>query len=465
MLPEENRKYFNDFRPVLHYSVPSAWMNDPNGLICHEGYYHLYYQYYPGGMEHGPMHWGHARSRDLVRWEECGTALSPDEKGEIFSGSMVYDQNNSCGLGKKDKGPLVAVFTQHKTDGAGSVTQTQSLAVSEDGGNSFVKFKGNPVLCDSSRDFRDPKIIRCETEQKYIMALAKGRSICFYDSFDLIHWRCLSAFEEENREEEDVWECPDLLCFPLENGVQKWVLLFSVSTKGHEGDKVVYYTGTFDGVRFVPDRDSRRLILDFGSDHYAAVTFADTGERKLMIGWMNNWRYAHRIPAASFRGSMTFPRELRLELTDAGYRLYQQPAGELSRVLSRKNSLRGYKGPVALSGRPCMIRIKTDSPDMRIVIGNNRKHFEVRIGPDRRSVSLDRRQCDPGLGGEALDRRRGVVEREVEKITLLLDANSVEVFVNDGEAAGTMLCFWEEPFKEMLLSGEAQTVEVFESVL
>jgi sucrose-6-phosphate hydrolase SacC (GH32 family) len=91
--------YEESYRPQIHFSPPANWMNDPNGMVYYEGEYHLFYQYYPDSTVWGPMHWGHAISTDLVRWQHLPVALAPDSVGLIFSGSAVVDWNNTSGFG------------------------------------------------------------------------------------------------------------------------------------------------------------------------------------------------------------------------------------------------------------------------------------------------------------------------------------------------------------------------------
>src|SRR5690606_28889611 len=100
-------------RPQFHFSPKTSWMNDPNGMVYHNGIYHLFFQYHPDSTIWGPMHWGHATSRDLVHWEEQPIALYPDSLGTIFSGSAVVDKDNTAGFGNN---ALVAIFTHHNPD-------------------------------------------------------------------------------------------------------------------------------------------------------------------------------------------------------------------------------------------------------------------------------------------------------------------------------------------------------------
>ena len=79
-------------RPEFHLCSRVGWMNDPNGFCHYNGMYHLFYQYYPYESKWGPMHWGHAVSRDLLHWEHLPAALAPDEiydRDGCFSGSAL----------------------------------------------------------------------------------------------------------------------------------------------------------------------------------------------------------------------------------------------------------------------------------------------------------------------------------------------------------------------------------------
>lgn len=154
------------YRPLLHFSPEKNWMNDPNGLVYVDDTYHLYFQHNPSGTRWGNMSWGHATSTDLLHWEEQPLAIPQtfDSEGraieDIFSGSVVVDESNSSGFGTAGDPPLVAIYTsaytaEHPTH-AGK--QAQSLAYSNDGGYTWTKYEGNPVLDRDSANFRDPKV-------------------------------------------------------------------------------------------------------------------------------------------------------------------------------------------------------------------------------------------------------------------------------------------------------------------
>ena len=291
------------FRPSYHFTPPSGWMNDPNGLIYHAGEYHLFYQHFPRGTTWGPMHWGHAVSRDLLHWHDLPIALAPDKLGFIFSGSVVHDGSQ-----------LVAIFTHHGD------SQVQSLAFSADRGRTWSKYAANPVLASAVfRDFRDPKVIWHAPTKSWVMTLAAGDRILFYGSSNLKQWRPLSEFGaggDGAHGEGRTWECPDL--FPLtHDGVTHWVLIVSVNGDGgpNGGSGTQYFLGRFNGTHFI-NANARTTVkwLDYGRDNYAAVTYSGRlpGDRVVAQGWLTNWIYANEVPTEGWRSGMTLPRSLHL---------------------------------------------------------------------------------------------------------------------------------------------------------
>jgi fructan beta-fructosidase len=355
-------------RPALHFTPPFGWMNDPNGLVFFDGEYHLFYQCYPGGfaigdrfndpLKWGPMHWGHAVSRDLVHWEHSPVAITPLERlenGEVigmaFSGCVVIDWDNTAGFNHGNQPAMIAVYTQCDTIPMGN--QRQGLAYSRDRGRTWQQYAGNPVLRNPDRvDFRDPKVFWHKASRAWVMALAAKDQILFYRSRDLKQWDYLSSFGSDPGPGQgargEPWECPDLFELPVKAGTKafdssqqtaatasRWVLLVSVAKNAANGGSgTQYFIGHFDGTRFVNDNpDDCILWLDYGRDFYAAVTWEGhpkNASERIVLGWMSNWDYAQDVPAVDYRSAMAVARRLSLSSTEQGLRLTSLPVEQVS---------------------------------------------------------------------------------------------------------------------------------------
>ncbi|XVV07477.1 glycoside hydrolase family 32 protein [Actinosynnema sp. CA-248983] len=264
-------------RPQFHFTPERNWMNDPNGLVYHEGEYHLFYQYNPNGDTWGDMSWGHAVSPDLVRWRELPLAIPHDDTEMVFSGSAVVDHGNTTGFGTAEDPAMVAIYTSHyKADGR----QAQSLAYSTDNGRTWTKYAGNPVLDIGSREFRDPKVQWHDGRWLMTVSLSVEHKVRFYSSPDLKTWTHLSDFGPQGAVG-GVWECPDL--FPLavdgDPNRVKWVLVVNLSPGGIAGGSAAqYFVGDFDGTRFTPDDDGSHtpptgvVLADFEGADYGSWT-------------------------------------------------------------------------------------------------------------------------------------------------------------------------------------------------
>lgn len=318
-------------RHKIHFTCPKGWCNDPNGLIFIDGTYHLFYQHYPYDTKWGPMHWGHAVSDDLLTWENLDIALYPSENDWCFSGCSVLDKENVSSLGTAEKPALLLFYTNHNSKNG---EQNQHLAFSTDYIH-FEKYNKNPVIKNNfgtsgfKKDFRDPKIIKFD-DTSYIMVLSAGKKIEFYTSSNLTDWKENGSFYPGEYGIEGICECPDLIRFNTEDGV-KFVLSMSMIHSGTEEKSMQYFTGFFDGKNFVADiRDDYPLMLDYGEDNYAAVTFSGT-EEPVMIGWGENWEKAKANNAEVWFGKMTLARKLSLKKAGDLYHLVQKPVVQINK--------------------------------------------------------------------------------------------------------------------------------------
>jgi fructan beta-fructosidase len=289
---------------------------------------------------------GHAQSKDLFHWKEMPIALYPDSLGYIFSGSAVADVNNTSGFGKNGLIPLVAIFTNHDPKGEKSGRndfQNQSLAYSLDDGKTWTKYEGNPVLRNTGiKDFRDPKVMWFEQQKKWVMTLATQDHITFFSSKDLKAWKQESEFGKERGTHGGVWECPDL--FPLTlNGKKYWVLVVNINPGGPNGGSATqYFVGDFDGQAFKPI-DQKIRWVDFGPDEYAGITWSNTGNRKIFLGWMSNWNYANQVPTVKWRNAMTIPRELALKNINGDIILASEPVKEIEGIAIKPVAINANK--------------------------------------------------------------------------------------------------------------------------
>lgn len=314
------------YRPLVHFTPPFGWLNDPNGLVYKDGEYHLFYQYHPTDSVWGPMHWGHAVSRDLLSWTHLPIALAPDALGVCFSGTAMVDKGDKSGLFDGNDG-LLAYYTI--TADNALFNQSQGLAYSSDNGRHWTKYTGNPVVANPGfEDFRDPKVFWHEQTQAWIMLTTVGQQIAIYRSMDAKTWLFSSFFgEDHGAHDERAWECPDLFEISIEGSKKtRWVLIVGVQRCAYSGGSgTQYFVGQFDGEQFINENTPDTVLwLDYGRDFYATQTWSDipaADGRRIEISWMSNWLYANQVPTQSWRSAMTIPQELTLKETPDGLRL------------------------------------------------------------------------------------------------------------------------------------------------
>ncbi len=495
-MAEENHYYQEPHRPQFHFSPDSMWMNDPNGMAYYEGEYHLFYQHHPESTVWGPMHWGHAVSKDLIHWEHLPIALYPDNLGYIFSGSAVIDWHNTSGLGEPGRPPMIAIFTHHDPEGAQAQQtdyQVQSIAYSLDKGRSWAKYEGNPVLPNPGiNDFRDPKVFWHEATQHWVMILAAGDHIKIYNSPNLIDWAYQSSFGQGIGGHGGVWECPDL--FPLQvAGDTTWAMLLSINPGAPNGGSgTQYFLGSFDGRAFTmhpafaekvaaDTASGNPFWIDYGRDNYAGVTWSDIPDkdrRRIFIGWMSNWDYANVVPTQRWRSAMTLPRALSLKNTPQGQLLCAQPVRETAAIAAGKTAI-----PIqTVNGRLDLSRLlESPSPTLQLRLqlswpaGAQPERIELafangqgeayRIWLEGDTFYADRSQAgatdfEKGFGRTATAPRW--LTGNTLDLEIWLDVASIELFADGGATNMTEIFFPGSPFGRATLMVEGGSLKLTE---
>ena len=489
------------YRPSYHFTPLYGWMNDPNGMVYKDGEYHLYFQYNPYGSKWGNMHWGHAVSKDLIHWEHLDPAIARDPVGHIFSGSSVVDKKNTAGFGKN---AIIAIYTNNSSVNHDEV---QCIAYSNDNGRTFTKYEGNPVLTpfDGLKDFRDPKVFWYEKGKCWYMIVSADKETRFYKSKNLKKWTYVSAFGKGLGQQPCQYECPDFFQLPVNGDKKKmkWVMTMNINPGcWFGGSATEYFVGDFDGKKFTcPDANEVKW-LDWGKDHYATVTFSNTGDRVLGITWMSNWQYANLTPFKQNRGANGLPRELKLYEKNGKYYISEDVAPEVYAL--RKDTKNVADASVSdekmLAGVAANMEgafeIEADvTPDANgiagIEISNNKRertliYFDMKQGKvvmDRTESGLTDfgKQAVPHDIELAWDKQRAAEGKEPARIAnsinykndfalatwaplslcedgkktyhvdIFVDKSSVELFVDGGRIAMTNLVFPVAPYENVKL--------------
>lgn len=458
-IANHRHKVVNQYRGKLHLLPPIGWMNDPNGFVYFKGEYHLFYQFHPYDSIWGPMHWGHAKSRDLVHWEELPVVLAPSE---------TYDQNgcfSGSALVVDDR--LVLIYTGHVEAGEERI-ETQCIATSKDG-IVFDKYVGNPVISQEQiqriadiTDFRDPKMFKYGNIYYTVVASKTADSrgqILLFESTDGFNWQFKSVLLEGNQEEGIMWECPDL--FELDG---KWVLMISpIEMKRQQYqywniNSTLVFIGEIDWKigRFKVEHQHE---VDGGLDFYAPQTCVnDTGERYL-VAWMQMWN--RTIPSHElghgWSGMMTLPRKLSIKNNC----LYQEIPRSLFQQLD-------VQGKIILSDKEAVLRLENSVRqqqyirleleqlgDFELQYAKNEHNQFIKIAYSQKNQILEFSRV--GVGYAIKGKEEPYSDTRYMRLTslnepfileLARDTNSLELFINGQTMSMT---FYEKKFAHDLV--------------
>lgn len=434
------------YRPVYHHTPAWGWMNDPNGMFYKDGVWHLYFQYNPYGSQWENMTWGHSTSTDLIHWTFQGAPIEADAWGTIFSGSAVVDHNNTAGFGK---GAVVAMYTS-----AGE-NQTQSIAYSNDNGQTFTKYDGNPVLTSNTPDYRDPHVFWNEDIKRWNMIMAEGQHMDIYSSADLKEWKLESQFGAEYGNHGGVWECPDLMKMKVRGTDQyKWMLLCNINPGGPFGGSATqYFVGQFDGHKFTCESAPEvTKWMDYGKDHYATVTFDNAPDgRRVAMAWMSNWQYANQVPTMQYRSANSVPLDLDLYEYQGQTYCGVTPSPEFAAARPKKAT------KTLTEACEMVVTLKGNAT---ITLANDKGEQVVMTYDEKsRTFAMDRTKSgQKEFSDDFAALTVAPVHGKLSQLRLFIDRSSIEAFDADGKMAMTNLVFPTKPYNKVLVKGKAKYV-------
>ena len=431
-------------RPRYHFLPPSAWMNDPNGLIYWKGNYHLFYQYVPNDPPWERKHWGHAASSDLVHWIDLPIALTPTPGGPDQDGCF-------SGCAVNHNGVPTLIYTGVRGD-----QQLPCVATSPDDLVTWQKYTGNPVIATPPQEldlfaFRDHTLWK-EGNIWYQLIGAGikgvGGTVLLYRSANLLEWEYMHPFYTGDRNSTvpvwtgSMWECPDF--FPLGN---KYVLVVSVfdESRFREGaykeslHYAVAFVGDYTNHTFTPMTQS---IIDYGGYYYAPQTMLDPKGRRLQFGWLWEGRSDEAQWTAGWSGVMSLPRVLSLS-TDNMLRF--EPASELKQLRGKHWQLKDFSIPP--TSITYLREMQGDCLEIQvefILDEATEVGIGVRCAPDGAEQTFIR--YDRLHGMLLIDRQQSSLSEEVEQdirsgplalaaneslfLHIFLDCSVIEVFAN-----------------------------------
>jgi len=416
--PGEENLYKERLRPQFHFSTRRGWNNDPNGLVYHDGEYHLFYQHNPYGWDYGSdanKAWGHAISTDLVHWKEIGDAIYPDNLGGIYSGSAVVDKLNTTDFQSSDEKPIICIYTSAggKTPWSKDKPFTQSIAFSNDRGRTFTKYSGNPVQDLIEPMNRDPKVIWHEPSNQWVIVLYLEESVMgFFTSKDLKSWKLQSKYGREN-----LHECPELFQLAIDGNQQnkKWILY---AGNGR------YDIGQFDGKKFIPE--TKEIEFCYGNCFYASQTFNNVPEedgRRIQMAWGLS-----PMPDMPFNQQMLFPVELTLRTTEDGLRMFAQPIDEIKNIYG-KNWI--YQEKIIEEGHHSIMEENVDYGLYDISVEfefGSAERFGLLIKNIQITYDINEQKLYCQERYAPLKPMDGRI-----KLRILVDRTTLEIFANDGQ--------------------------------
>ena len=458
LMPGQTATYDQPYRPQIHFSPRHNWTNDPNGLVYFPRRIPFVLPIQSVWRRMGPHELGTCRKQGSVALARIASRSSREADGVmIFTGSVVVDRETRVALWSP--GNSSDRYFQHREIAIplNGHRQTQNIAYSLDNGRNWTSYAGNPVLDLHMSDFRDPSVSWNEQARSWVMAvsLPKEHKVRFYSSPNLKEWTQLSDFGPEGDVGGD-WECPDLLRIPSENDKESvWALKVGLNPgapQGGSGEQ--YFLGSFDGKSFrTLTEPGAHGWTNYGKDDYCAISYNDMpkGDKPVLIGWMNNWQYAAKVPTSPWRGQMSLPRQLSFVRDSGGLALKQDPViaplrGQSLRLAELLTSKDGGGSPIAV---PYELQLNFGHPIQPIFglrLFSDKQHWtEIGFDIDKKQFYIDRTRSGEVFDKEFPTRTVAPVLSSRPYDQGAVDRSSVEAFAQDGTIAMTDLIYSPSP--------------------
>ena len=403
----------SSYYPAYHIAPPHGLMNDPNGLCQIDGWYHIFYQWFPLGPVHGLKHWYHLKTRDFIHYKDFGPAIIPD--------SDLDRDGCFTGAANEENGQWFFYYTGVK-DGIQQVVK--------------ARFDGDKTISDktlviphdpnlTTNEFRDPVIYK----NRYILVgsqkLDKKGSICVFK-------KCGNSFENLGfmSLHEDLAgymiECPNLISLDE----KKDLLIFSPMGVGSPDRftfrnvfSVAYGIGHFDSknVNFDTDLYSE---MDNGFDFYAPQIFRDETDRVILLGWFGNSKCVYPSDAEQWAHMMTLPRSISYE----GNKLCQKPLEELKGL--RKEAQPLEKDQKLINGS---FELDLDPlTDFSITLYNEAGEYLTFSGKEK-EYCLDRAHSSHLYNEKYGQKRYGIRDlSKSQRLRIFVDRSAIEIFADNG---------------------------------
>ncbi|MCM3763840.1 GH32 C-terminal domain-containing protein [Neobacillus niacini] len=451
-------------RPYYHFSPEIGWMNDPNGFIFYQGYYHLFYQYNPYDVVWDSMHWGHAKTKDFVNWEYLPVALANDKAYDThgcFSGSAI----------EKD-GKLYLIYTGHIDPNIGfdrdeaEISERQCVAYSSDGVH-FEKYPLNPAIGEKQLpegylicDFRDPKVLEVAGTYYCVLSVRnveRRGEIIMFKSKDLLDWEFHSSIFQTKFEDNTLLECPDL--FEMDG---KYVLLFSEMPCDPEfseqiQNKTSYVIGEMDFEKGV-FKPEKKGLLDHGQTFYAPQSTEGQNGERLLISWMHRWHQTTPPREYGFNGMMSIPRQLTIKNGDLHQRPFIDRGSNFALSALYENVV--VEEQLEIVGK--------EAGYLKVALADDAQKFTIELNKNEANstrVEVDSANNKLVILSDYGSREPIVVEDcfgasgSEKTLEFYLDLHSVELFVNSGEKVVSFTAYDQNKGTDISIAGSGTVLE------